>query len=80
MEQIDISKFRVRCLSVLERVRKTRRPVLITRFGKPFAEVAPVSARERRSGWLGALAGTGRIQGDIVPPATNERDWDVNRR
>jgi hypothetical protein len=28
---------------------------------------------------LGDLAGTGRILGDIVAPASNEDDWEVLR-
>ena len=79
MEQIAVSKFKATCLSVLERVRKTRQPVLVTRFGKPVAEVVPPSAPDRPKGWLGALAGTGRIVGDIVSPATDEQDWDALR-
>jgi antitoxin (DNA-binding transcriptional repressor) of toxin-antitoxin stability system len=79
LEQIDISRFKATCLSILERVRKTRQPVLITRFGKPLAEVAPPPVPGRPTGWLGALAGTGRIEGDIVAPATDEQDWDALR-
>jgi prevent-host-death family protein len=79
MEQIAISQFKATCSSVLERVRKTRKPVLITRFGVPVAEVVPSSARKRPAGWLGALKGTGRIIGDIVAPATEEEDWEVLR-
>ena len=45
MKEIAISKFRVTCLAVIENVRKTRRPVRITRFGKLAAEVVP-PARE----------------------------------
>ena len=77
MEQIAISEFKATCLAVLERVRKTRRPILVTRFGKPVAEVVPPSAPERPAGWLGAMAGTGHIAGDIVSPVTKEEDWDV---
>jgi prevent-host-death family protein len=79
VEQIAISQFKATCLSVLERVRKTRKPVLVTRFGVPVAEIVPPSAPERPAGWLGALAGTGRIEGDIVAPATEEEDWEVPR-
>jgi prevent-host-death family protein len=79
MEQIAVSKFKATCLSVLERVRKTRQPVLVTRFGKPVAEVVPPSAPDRPKGWLGALAGTGQIVGDIVSPATDAQDWDALR-
>jgi prevent-host-death family protein len=80
VEEIPISKFRTTCLAVLERVRKTRRPVLVTRFGQPVAVVTPPSLPQRRQSWLGAMAGTGTIKGDIVGPAADERDWDVLRR
>ncbi|MCX6638663.1 MAG: type II toxin-antitoxin system prevent-host-death family antitoxin [Acidobacteria bacterium] len=79
VEQIAISQFKATCLSVLERVRKTRKPVLVTRFGVPVAEVVPPSAPERPAGWLGVLAGTGRIEGEIVAPTTEEEDWEVLR-
>jgi len=79
MEQIAVSQFKATCLAVLERVRKTRQPVLVTRFGKPVAQVAPPPVPARPTGWLGALAGTGRIEGDIVSPATDGQDWDALR-
>jgi len=77
MEEIAISKFKATCLSVLERVRKTKIPVRVTRFGEPVAEVVPPSSPNRPADWLGALAGTARIEGDIVAPAADEADWEV---
>src|SRR6266436_6681168 len=41
MQEIPISKFKATCLSVMERVRKTRQPVRVTRFGDPVAEIVP---------------------------------------
>jgi prevent-host-death family protein len=79
MEQIAISKFKATCLAVLERVRQTRTPVLVTRFGEPVAEVAPPPPPERPKRWLGVLAGTGRIHGDIVAPVSDESDWEALR-
>jgi prevent-host-death family protein len=79
MEQIAISKFKATCLAVLEQVRCTRQPVLVTRFGEPVAEVVPPRPPKRPKRWLGALAGTGRIQGDLVAPAGDETDWEVLR-
>ncbi|HXH49817.1 MAG TPA: type II toxin-antitoxin system prevent-host-death family antitoxin [Terriglobia bacterium] len=77
MEKIAISKFKATCLAVVERVRRTKRPVLITRFGKPVAEVVPPPPAAKPEDWLGSLAGTGRIVGDIVKPASEESDWEV---
>ena len=79
MEEIAISKFKATCLAVLERVRKTGKPVLVTRFGEPVAQLIPPSAKERPKRELGDLRGTARITGDIVSPATDKDDWEVLR-
>jgi len=77
MDEIAISKFKATCLAVLERVRKTRRPIRVTKFGQPIAEVVPPSPKPKKIPWLGFMAGTGRIVGDIVSPAIDESDWEV---
>ena len=77
MEEIAISKFKATCLAVLEKVRRTRRPVLITRFGEPVAEVVPPSPSPRPDGWLGAMVSTGRITGDITGPVIKTGDWEA---
>ena len=80
MEEISVSKFKATCLAVLKRIRKTGRPVLVTRFGEPMAQVVPPPAGKRPASWIGSLVGTGRIVGDIVSPASNEDDWEVLRQ
>jgi len=77
MEQISISELRSNFGVVLERLEKTRRPICVTRYGKPFAEIAPVRSRRRKKSWLGFMAGTAEILGDIVGPSTDESDWDI---
>ncbi len=79
MEKIAISKFKATCLAVLERVHKTREPVLVTRFGEPVAEVGPPPAAPRPPNWIGTMQGSGQIRRDIVSPASEEDDWDVLR-
>ena len=74
MEEMAISKFKATCLAVLESVRQTGQPVLVTRFGKPVAQIVPPP---RPEGWLGALGSTGRITGDIVSPACDESEWEA---
>ena len=80
MEEIAISKFKATCLEVLERVRRTRKPILVTRFGEPVDEVAPPAISARKGNRLGAMVGTVRIKGDIVSPASDPRDWEVLRK
>jgi prevent-host-death family protein len=69
METIAISRFKATCLAVLERVRATGQPVLVTRFGQPIAEVVPPAPPAPDASWLGALRGRGRIAGDVTAPA-----------
>ena len=80
MEEMAISKFKATCLAVLKRVRRTRKPLLVTRFGEPVAQVTPVPPAPRPKHWLGALSGTMQIHGDIIAPASDEQDWEVLQR
>ena len=79
MEKMAISKFKATCLAVLDRVRRTRKPILITRFGEAVAEVVPPSTGCRPERWLGALKSSGRIRGDVVSPVLDARDWEALR-
>ena len=72
-----ISKFKATCLAVLERVRKTRKPVLVTRRGEPIAEVVPPPPAAKPKKFVGSMAGTGRIVGDILGPASEEAEWEA---
>jgi prevent-host-death family protein len=74
-----ISKFKATCLAVLERVRRTRKPIQITRFGKPVAEIVPPSLPPRPESGLGCMSGTARISGDIVGPIADENEWEALR-
>ncbi len=77
METIAISKFKATCLAVLERVRTTGEPVLVTRFGKAVAEVSPPRAAKGVKRSLGDLAGTAEILGDIIAPAAPLEIWEA---
>ncbi len=74
-----ISKFKATCLAVLERVKRTGQPVLITRFGEPVAEVVPPGPRERPKGWIGSMESSGKILGDIVSPVLERSEWEALR-
>ncbi len=79
MDTMAISHFKATCLSVLERVRKTGQPVLVTKRGEPIAQVLPppppAPATESR---FGCMRGTIEIVGDIVQPLPEE-DWEALR-
>ena len=75
-----ISKFKATCLGVMQRVKRTGRPVLITRYGQPVAEVVPPSRPAGKGKWIGSMAGTAATVGDIVSPAADPDEWKALRR
>ena len=74
---MPISKFKATCLATLERVRRTGRPLRVTRFGTPVADIVPPTPEATRVGWLGSLRGTARIRGDITVPSSTLVRWDA---
>jgi prevent-host-death family protein len=76
-ETISISEFKATCLSVLARVKRTGRPILVTRRGEPIAQVLPPPPEKRRGSWIGSMAGSAKTTGDIFSPALEEREWEV---
>jgi prevent-host-death family protein len=78
MEEISVSKFKATCLAVLERVRQTRGTVVVTKRGVPIAEIKPAPQPEAGA-WLGGMAGTAEITGDILAPAEPTDEWEVTR-
>lgn len=80
LETIAISEFKATCLAVLERVRRTGVPVLVTRRGEPVAEVGPPSHPTARGSWLGSMQGTATIERDLIEPAAPADEWDAVAR
>jgi len=79
MDSMAISKFKATCLATLERVRKTGRPLRVTRFGKSIAEIRPPTPAPTPPNWLGARRHTGKILGDIVGPTGDLVAWEVRK-
>lgn len=76
MQTMAISEFKAKCLAVLEQVRVTGEPVLVTRRGQPVAEVNP-PLPERDGFVFGRARGRGRILGDIVEPVIDLADIEA---
>jgi prevent-host-death family protein len=74
IREIPISKFKATCLSVLKEVGRTRKPVRVTRFGKPVAEIVP-PAKTLANSWFGCMKGEMEIVGDIVGPIGAFDNW-----
>lgn len=79
MEEIAISEFKSKCLALLERVRQTKKPLRVTRFGKPVAEIVPPSPDAGHNDWIGSMQSSMKILGDIVSPVIDEKDIEALR-
>jgi prevent-host-death family protein len=73
--RIPAGQFKATCLRVMDRVRRTRESVVITKRGKPVARLGPI-AEEATVPLFGYLAGTVTIRGDVIGP-TGET-WDAD--
>jgi prevent-host-death family protein len=80
VQTLSVSEFKATCLAVLQRVKRTGRPVLITRFGEPVAEVVPPSRPAPANAWLGSMEGRATILGDVIGPALEPCAWRALRR
>ncbi|HEY6349078.1 MAG TPA: type II toxin-antitoxin system Phd/YefM family antitoxin [Candidatus Angelobacter sp.] len=78
MQEIAISEFKAKCLSVLDEVNKTKKPIRILRRGKPVAEIIPPTP-ERKRRRLGTMVGKGTILGDIVSPVIDLNEIEAYR-
>jgi prevent-host-death family protein len=79
MKEVAVSEFKAKCLGLIEEVRKTRKPIRLTRFGQPVAEVVPAKPEKPAKRRLGTMVGTMKILGDIVGPISSWDDWDASR-
>lgn len=70
---IPAAVFKAECLKLMEEVARTGQPVVITKHGRPVAQLAPVPAEPKSL--FGYMKNTVRIRGDIVAP-TGER-WSA---
>jgi antitoxin (DNA-binding transcriptional repressor) of toxin-antitoxin stability system len=59
-------------------VRATRRPLVITKRGKPVAKLVPVEEPASRREIFGCMKGTVTIHGDVVGPI-DDLDWVAAR-
>ncbi len=76
MEIITISHLQENCNAILEKVNHSDESAPICRKEKFLAKIVPLSFSEKKS-WLGCMAETGRIVGDIISPVEDLSVWEV---
>jgi prevent-host-death family protein len=70
---IPAAQFKAECLKLMDLVEKTREPIVITKHGRPVAQLAPVSADT--DSLFGYMKDTIKIEGDVVAPVGEK--WSV---
>ncbi len=73
MQTIKASEFKAKCLALMDEVQRTGVPVVVTKNGKPVAELGPHRARTKNvhGVWKGHVI----IKGDIVSPL--DQPWEA---
>jgi prevent-host-death family protein len=73
--EIPAGEFKAKCLQLMDKVARSREPIVITKRGKPVARLVPVDDPQPRVPLFGYMAGTAEIRGDIVD--TPHLDWSA---
>jgi prevent-host-death family protein len=69
---VPATEFKTHCLALLEEVRETRQPLLVTRHGKPVVEISPYSLKNAER--VNPLKGSIVFQDDLISPLGGK--WD----
>ena len=77
MKHIAASKFKATCLALIDEVNKSGKPILITKFGEPVAQLVPAPAQPKKRRVLGSMRGMFKITGDIVAPVCDPEEWEA---
>ena len=70
---IPAAVFKAECLKLMDEVARTGRSILITKHGKPVAQLAPVAAEP--GSLFGYMKNSVQIKGEVV--ASTAETWDA---
>ena len=65
MKSVSVTEFKSRCLDLLDEVQRSRRAIVITRYGKALAKIVPPTSARHVSN---PLKGSVLFQGDLISP------------
>ena len=74
-EHIQAGKFKAHCLKLMDKVKRTKRKIIITKRNKPIAQLVPIEEDEEFL--FGRMKGTIHVVGDIKAPI--DEVWDASR-
>lgn len=71
--EIIASEFKAKCLHIMDEVARTGEAVIITKYGQPIAQLAPI--RNVPDKIFGCMSNQMKVLGDIISPVDTE--WNV---
>mgnify|MGYP003394971139 CR=1 FL=1 len=75
MKSVSAAQFKQTCLRLLDEVEQTRESIIVTRRGKPVAQLFPFRAATGED-WGAPLRGSIQVVGDVVSPACTPEEWE----
>jgi prevent-host-death family protein len=69
---VPAGEFKAHCLALLDKVARTRQPLIVTKRGKPVAKVVPTETHKSRS-----LLGSVKFRANVVEPILDK--WDIEQ-
>ncbi len=73
--EVPIGQLKIHCYKILEEAQKSNNKLIITKRGKPIAEIIPEYTGAVKKSFFGALQSKAKINGDIMMPLNI--DWDA---
>ena len=74
MQTIQASEFKAKCLALMDDVARSRQVLVVTKNGKPVAEIHPYSGSKPASPF--GLHPSVQVKGDLIAPVA-EGDWEA---
>jgi prevent-host-death family protein len=70
---IPAAQFKAECLKLMDLVERTRQPIVITKHGRPVAQLAPIAADA--DSLFGYMKDTVKVDGDVM--ASVAQKWSA---
>jgi len=70
---IPAGEFKAKCLKLLDKVAEDRQPLVITKHGKPVAQLIPMPTKKKQI--FGSMKGSVAWIGDII--SLTDEEWEA---
>jgi prevent-host-death family protein len=75
---VSATDFKAKCLAMIEEMNRTKVPIVVTKRGKPVAEMYPArSEAEAPKSFFGSMKGTVLRYDDPFAPAIDPGEWNA---